>query len=107
LWQEEPRKPYYRIQTNDHRIAKKMKRKTTGQNPQKVVQVVYGINEPIWVFQIQYKSPSVALRGFGRIMNAEVKKASEKGLFVAYTDPPRTVQSNPKPFEPLRGVEDE
>jgi len=104
LWQEEPRKPYYRIQTNDHRIARKMKRKTFGQNPQKVVQVIFGFNEPIWVFQIQYNSPHIAKRSFGRIMGAEVQNTSERGLFVAYTLPPRTTENFPKPMKPLRGA---
>jgi|TARA_B100001971_G_scaffold94404_1_gene87215 hypothetical protein len=107
LWQEELRKPYYRIQTNDHRIARKMKRKTFGQNLQKVVQVIFGINVPLWVFQIQYKSPHIAKKSFGRIMGAEVQKTPENGLFVAYTLPPSTIQTNnPKLMNPLREHED-
>ena len=75
LWQEESGKPYYRIQTNDYRIAQKMKKKMTGNNPQKVRQVLYGINVPVWVFQILYSSPRVAKKSFGRITTQKVQKA--------------------------------
>ena len=40
-------------------------------------------------------------------MGAEVQNTTARGLFVAYTLPPRTIQTNnPKPMNPLREHED-
>ena len=105
LWQEESGKPYYRIQTNDFRIAQKMKKKMTGNNPQKVRQVLYGINVPVWVFQILYSSPRVAKKSFGRITTQKVQKHPDKTLRVSYTVPPRHLQSKVKALKPLKGVD--
>tara|TARA_R110000751_G_scaffold92563_2_gene181120 strand:- start:41 stop:400 length:360 start_codon:yes stop_codon:yes gene_type:complete len=105
LWQEESGKPYYRIQTNDYRIAQKMKKKMTGNNPQKVRQVLYGINVPVWVFQILYSSPRVAKKSFGRITTQKVQKHPDKTLRVSYTVPPRHLQSKVKALKPLKGVD--
>ena len=105
IWQEESGKPYYRIQTNDYRIAQKMKKKMTGGNPQKVRQVLYGINVPVWVFQILYSSPRVAKKSFGRITTQKVQKHPDKTLRVSYTVPPRHLQSKVKALKPLKGVD--
>ena len=105
LWQEESGKPYYRIQTNDFRIAQKMKKKMAGGNPQKVRQVLYGINVPVWVFQILYSSPNNARKSFGRITTQKIQQHSDKDLFVSYTVPPRHLQSKVKALEPLKGVD--
>ena len=105
IWQEESVKPYYRIQTNDYRIAQKMKKKMTGGNPQKVRQVLYGINVPVWVFQILYSSPRVAKKSFGRITTQKVQKHPDKTLRVSYTVPPRHLQSKVKALKPLKGVD--
>lgn len=81
LWQEVNRIPVYRIQTNDHRIARKLKKR------QKAKLTVFGINAPFWVFQLQYSSPTKAVIGLSNITGEDVKELPEYGVFVSYTLP--------------------
>ena len=69
-----------------------------------MVQVIFGFNEPIWVFQIQYNLPHIAKKVIRKDMGAEVQNTPERGLFVAYTLPPRTTENFSKPMKPLRGA---
>ena len=80
LWQEVPRIPVYRIQTTDHRIARKIKKR-------KSKLCVYGVNAPFWVFQLKYSSPKKAILGLGNITGASVEETADTGVFVAYTLP--------------------
>ena len=82
-----------------------MKKKMTGGNPQKVRQVLYGINVPVWVFQLLYSSPNNARKSFGRITTQKIQQHSDKDLFVSYTVPPRHLQSKVKALKPLKGVD--
>ena len=104
MWQEQKGQPYYRIQTNDHRVAKKLKNRARGHtwkdgekvttgNPQGVVQVSFSPNNPLWIFQLRYSSPKTAQRGLSRITNAEVKKPPFSDIFVAYTLPDDIIQA--------------
>lgn len=81
--------------------------KSQGSNPNRVVQVGFGIDKPIWIFQIQFKSPHIAKKSFARITGASVEESVEKGVFAAYTLPPRTITLDPEPMIVFRGDEDE
>jgi len=81
LWQETKRFPVYRIQTNDHRVARKLKKRKNTKL------VLYGINVPLWVFQITYSCPRLAILGLGNITGQCVQETADKGEFVSYTLP--------------------
>ncbi len=81
LWQETKRFPVYRIQTNDHRVARKLKKRKNTKL------VLNGINIPLWVFQITYSSPRLALLGLGNITGEDVRETADTGVFVSYTLP--------------------
>ena len=88
LWQEQKRHPYYRIQTTDHRIARKLKKR------QNCNLVGHGINTPLWIFNIKYSSPRKALKGLANITRRSVEKSDEKGVFVAYTLPDMDIRKD-------------
>ena len=81
MWQEMKRFPYYRIQTNDPRIAKKLMRRKS------CTLAVHGINARLWVFRTKYSSPRKALMGLNNITHADVEKTAENSVFVSYTQP--------------------
>jgi hypothetical protein len=81
IWQEIKRDLIYRIQTNDHRVARKLKKR------KKAKLVLWGLNAPIWVFQIKYSSPRRAIIGLGNITGEDVEKTAYTGIFVSYTLP--------------------
>ncbi len=88
IWQMERRKPIYRIQTNDHRVARKLKKRP------KAKICVWGINAPFWIFQVQYSSPSYAVIGLSNITGADVEETSESGVFVSYTPKQLTITND-------------
>ena len=79
LWQELKRVNVYRIQTNDHRIARKLKKRPNAKL------CVFGINAPFWVFQIKYHSPSYAITALGNITGQDVEELPEYDVLVSYT----------------------
>ena len=81
LWQETKRIPVYRIQTNDHKVARKLKKRKNAKL------VMYGVNSPVWVFQIKYSSPRLALLGLGNITGEDVRETADTGVCVSYTLP--------------------
>jgi len=81
LWQETKRIPIYRIQTNDHRVARKFKKLKNTKL------IMYGVNSPIWVFQIKHSSPRLALLGLSNITGEDVRETADTGVFVSYTLP--------------------
>ena len=85
IWQMEKRKPVYRIQTDDHRVARKLKKRPNAKL------CSYGVNAPNWIFQVQYSSPSYAVIGLGNITGADVKETSDSGVFVSYTPKQLTI----------------
>ena len=87
LWQETKRIPVYRIQTNDHRVARKLKKRKNTKL------VMYGVNAPIWIFQIRYSSPRLALLGLGNITGEDVRETADTGIFVSYTLPHMDTQT--------------
>ena len=81
MWQEQKRVPVYRFQTNDHKIARKLKKRPNAKL------CVFGINAPVWVFILRYSSPAKALLGLSNITGEEVEKLPEYDVFVSYTHP--------------------
>tara|TARA_B100001964_G_C14066223_1_gene523753 strand:- start:529 stop:837 length:309 start_codon:yes stop_codon:yes gene_type:complete len=81
IWQEIKRDPIYRIQTNDHRVTRKLKKR------KKAKLVLWGLNTPIWVFQIEYSSPRRAIIGLGNITGEGTEETDDIGEFVSYTLP--------------------
>ena len=81
IWQEQKRYPYYRIQTTDHRVARKLKQRDNS----KCTLASYGINSPVWVFRIKYSSPNKARKVLANINHANAEKTAETGIFVSYT----------------------
>ena len=88
MWQEVKRLPVYRFQTNDHRIARKLKKRP------KSKLVLFGINSPVWVFQLRYSSPSRALIGLSNLTGADVQSLPKYDVFVSYTLPYMDIQTN-------------
>lgn len=87
LWQEQPRKPFYRIQTDDPMVARKLRRRSS------CTLAMIGININIWQFGTTYKSPKIAVRSLERLTGQKVEKAAEDGVFVSYTMPKLTLKS--------------
>ena len=92
IWQMQPRKPIYRIQTIDHRVARKLKKRKNAKL------CMYGINAPMWVFELSYSSPRYAIIGLSNITDADVKESSDTGVFVSYTPKQLTIT---KDFAPM------
>lgn len=94
MWQEVKRLPVYRFQTNDNRIARKLKKRP------KSKLVLFGINSPIWVFQLRYSTPSRALIGLSNLTGADVQNLPEYGVFVSYTVPYMDIKTDDDLSEP-------
>ena len=89
----QPRKPIYRIQTTDHRVARKLKKRKNAKLR------MYGINAPMWVFELSYSSPRYAIIGLSNITDADVKESSDTGVFVSYTPKQLTITKDIKPMD--------
>lgn len=81
LWQEQRRKPYYRIQTTDPDVAKKLRRRTTFKL------VCIWINQVQWMFRGTYSTPYKAKISLQRLTGQKVKKDAVTGGFVVETAP--------------------
>ena len=79
MWQEQSRKPYYRIQTDNPTVARKLRRRTTF----KLVGI--WINQVQWIFRGTYSTPQKAKLSLQRLTGQKVKKDTITGGFVAYT----------------------
>lgn len=88
MWQEQRGKPYYRIQTTDPVIARKLRRRTTFKL------VCCGINTTLWIFRGTYSTPYKAKISIQRLTGQKVKKDAVTGGFVAETYPISTPKSN-------------
>lgn len=76
-WQEQRRKPYYRIQTTDPAVARKLRRRTTFKL------VCCGINTTLWIFRGTYSTPYKAKISIQRLTGQKAKKDAVTGGFVA------------------------
>ena len=86
-WQEQRNKKYYRIQTDDPAVAKKLRRRTTFKL------VCCGINTVLWIFRGTYSTPQKAKISLQRLTGQKVKKDAITGGFVAVTYPILTYKS--------------
>ena len=93
MWQLQPRKPQYRIQTTDHRVARKLKKRKNAKL------CMYVINAPIWIFELTYSSPRYAIIGLSNITGQDVQETSDTGVFVSYTVKQLTVTKDLNPLE--------
>ena len=88
IWQVETRKKYYRIQTDDHKVSRKLKKRPNARL------CVYGVNAPFWVFEVSYNSPKYALIGLSNITGADVIETDDMGVFVSYTPKQLTIEKD-------------
>ena len=77
IWQEQRRKPYYRIQTDDPAVIRKLRRRITFKL------VCCGINTALWIFRGTYSTPYKAKISLQRLTGQKVKKDAVTGGFVA------------------------
>ncbi len=81
LWQEQRHKPYYRIQTTDPSVARKLRRRTTFKL------VCCGINITLWIFRGTYSTSYKAKISLERLTGQKVKKDAVTGGFVTDNAP--------------------
>ena len=93
IWQVEPRKKYYRIQTNDHRVSRKLKKRPNAKL------CMYGVNAPFWIFELSYNSPKYAVIGLSNITGADVEETDDMGVFVSYTPKQLTIENDYEPID--------
>lgn len=79
MWRVYPRLKYYRFQTEDPKVARKL-----GQRKYSKL-VMDGFNTYLKVFELKFSSPKSALKCFKRMMNQKLIDSGEKGLFYAHT----------------------
>lgn len=81
LWRELSYDNYWRIQTNDPNVKRKLNRRNTA----KLVGECF--NHPMVIYRLQYYTPQKAKQSFQRLTNQKIKKSSEDGVFYAETYP--------------------
>ena len=86
-WQEQRRKPYWRIQTDDPTVARKLRRRTTFKL------VCTWINQVQWIFRGKYSTPQKAKLSLQRLTGQKVEKDAVTDGFVAVTKPILTSKS--------------
>lgn len=79
FWQESRGDDYYRIQTNDPAISRKLGKR------QDMKLVGYGLNIYLKIYQAQYFSTKEAKRSFRRIVGQKVEKTDVYGELMAKT----------------------
>jgi len=89
LWQEVRGSKWYRIQTDDPKIIRKLRKRKSASL------CVWCINHSIVVFRTQYYSPDKAKISLQRLTNQKPKKDTDSGLLYAETTP--ILASNNKP----------
>jgi hypothetical protein len=79
FWQESRGDDYYRVQTNDPKISRKLSKR------QDMKLVLWGLNTYLKVYHTQYYSPKEAKRSFRRIVGTKVEKTDVYGVLMAKT----------------------
>ena len=74
LWQEERGKNFYRVQTDEKKIANKLKRRN------KFRLCAIGWNTTLWIFSCEFKRPDIAKKTLKSITGKNAKIDSE-GVF--------------------------
>jgi len=79
MWRE-MNDSWYRIQTNSPRLIRKLKKRTTT----KICGSTLIGSEEYWViFRLHYNKPSIAKKGFQRIVGENIVKTTENGCFMS------------------------
>ena len=77
LWQEIRGSNWYRIQTDDPSVIRKLRRRKTA------TLCSWALNDSSVIFSIRYKSPRLARQSLQRLTGQKVKKDSLNDVFVA------------------------
>ena len=81
IWREVSNDNWWRIQTTDPRVKKKLQRRKNAHH------TVQCLNHPIVVYRLQFYSPQKANQSFQRLTGQKMKKDAENGVFYAETYP--------------------
>ena len=89
MWQETPRHPEYRIQTNDASVIRKLRRReSTSDAGDTVLHRNQDYYKEMRIFRLRYSSPKLAEQGLRRLCGPDygpVKKDASTGGFIIYT----------------------
>ena len=81
LWREVSYDNYWRIQTTDPLVKRKLSRRNTA----KLVGECF--NHPMVIYKLQYYTPQKAKQSFQRLTGQKIKKDSDNNVFYAETYP--------------------
>ena len=81
LWQEQPRGKWWRIQTRDPKIITKLNRRKN------VTLCGWGINDPLRVYRIKFKSTRNARKSLARLTGQKVYKSASDDLYYSKSIP--------------------
>ena len=81
LWQEQSRQSWWRIQTRDLKVITKLNRRKN------VTLCGWGINDPIRIYKIQFKSTRNARKSLARLTGQKVYKSISNDLFYSQSIP--------------------
>ena len=81
LWREVSYDNYWRIQTNDPYVKRKLSRRNTA------TLVGECFNHPMVIYRLQYYTPQKAKQSFQRLTGQKIKKDSDMDVFYAETYP--------------------
>ena len=90
LWRELSYDNYWRIQTNDPYVKRKLSRRNTA------TLVGECFNHPMVIYRLQYYTPQKAKQSFQRLTGQKIKKDSENGVFYVETYPISTNKKIPE-----------
>ena len=90
LWQELRGKRWWRIQTDDPAIIRKLRKRNSASL------CIWCINDKMVVFRTQYYSPDKAKISLQRLTGQKPKKDAENGVFYAETTPILTSNNKPQ-----------
>lgn len=84
MWKVYPGSDYYRFQTEDPKVAEKIRR-VKGKEKSLPKLVSDAINAYHKVYEIRISSPKIALNMFKRVSSRKMEKTSERGLYCSKT----------------------
>ena len=90
LWREVSSDNYWRIQTTDPLVKRKLSRRNT------VTLVGECFNGSIMIYRLQYYTPQKAKQSFQRLTGQKIKKDSDNDVFYAETYPILTNKNIPE-----------
>ena len=89
LWKELPSSNWWRIQTNDPAIIRKLDRRQTA------TRCLWGLNIRLVVFRSQYYSSIEAKKSLKQLTGQKLKKDAESGVFFANSGVILTIKTQP------------